>query len=362
MKHWFDAHLDLACLAVNKRDMACDDPASCGGPWLPAAVTLPSLRAGGVVACLGTIFTELGGNGPEGYPEGDAEAAHRRGRAQLEVYRDWVDRGLASLELRRAMRVDAGVGAVRGGMGVSEVVRDSPTGRMAESGRLHVGILMECADPIREPDELAWWVGAGVMAVGMAWGRGSRYAGGNGQPGVGLTDLGRDLVEAMDAQGVIHDLTHLSQRATDELLELTDRPVMASHSNVRAMVDPKNERHLSDETIVEIGRRGGMIGVNLVSNFIDPEVKREPPTRARHSMLIDHIERIAELMGRRDGVGLGSDMDGGFSAAWLPQGIDSPSDLHRIPDALSERGWSEEEVEGFRFENWARFVRMNAPG
>jgi len=362
--HWFDAHLDLACLAVNKRDMTSDNLATCGGPWLPASVTLPSLQAGGVVACLGTIFTDLGGDGPEGYPGGDAEAAYKRGRAQLEVYRDWQERGLITLGLRQALRIDAGVGAVRGGMGAAEVVSESSAKRMANTGKLHIGILVECADPIRTPDELAWWVEAGVVAVGMSWGNGSRYSGGNAQTSggsVGITDIGKDFIAAMDERGVIHDCSHLNQRSTDDLLSLTDRPVMASHSNVRALVDPANERHLADATITEIGDRGGMVGVNLVSNFIEPDVTRDPPTRARLSKLLDHIDRIAELMGRRDRVGLGSDMDGGFSADWLPQGINTPSDLTIITDGLQDRGWTEEETEGFRFGNWAHFIANNAP-
>ncbi|MCB9847660.1 MAG: membrane dipeptidase [Phycisphaeraceae bacterium] len=360
--HWFDAHLDLACLAVNKRDMTCADLAKVTGPWLPAAVTLPSLRAGGVVACLGTIFTEMNGNDAEGYPEGDVEAASRRGRAQLEVYRTWVDQGHIALGLRQALRIDAGVGAVRGGMGAAEVIAESPAPKMAQSGKLHVGILVECADPIRSPEELSWWVDAGVVAIGLSWSHGSRYSGGNGTPGVGINAQGREFIAAMDELRVIHDLSHLSQQSTEDLLELTDRPVMASHSNVRAFVNSYPERHLADETIAEIGRRGGMVGVNLVSNFIDPKVTHDPPTRARLSKLFDHIDRIAELMGRRDGVGLGSDMDGGFGSDWLPQGIDAPRDLGIIADGLRDRGWSEEDIEGFRFGNWARFIAANAPG
>jgi len=359
--HWFDAHLDLACLAVNKRNMASASLKDAGGPWQPASVTLPSLQAGGVVACLGTIFTEMKGDGPEGYPEGDVEAAHKRGRAQLEVYRDWEERGYITLGLRKALRVDAGVGAMRGGMGVAEVVHVPASQRMAATGKLHLGILVECADPIRTPDELQWWVDAGVIAVGLSWGHGSRYSGGNSQPGVGITDIGKEFIAAMDDLSVIHDLSHLSQRSTEDLLALTDRPVMASHSNVRALVEPENERHLADDTITEIGRRGGMIGVNLVSSFIDPKVTRDPPTRARLSKLLDHIDRIAELMGRRDGLGLGSDMDGGFSADWLPQGIDTPGDLGILAEGLQSRGWTPDEIEGFRFGNWARFIAANAP-
>ncbi len=357
---WFDAHLDLACLAVNGRDLAAPLD-SCAGPWLPAAVTLPSLREGQVVAALATIFTESGGKDAEAYPAGDAEAAHARGRAQLEVYHSLRDRGLISIDLPRALRTDNHVGALRAGMGVSEVIPTPASDRLARSSTLHVGILMECADPIRTPDELSWWAEHGVIAIGLAWARGSRYAGGNTQSGVGLTPLGCELVRAMDGRGVVHDLAHLSQRATEELLELTDRPVIASHCNCRALLPGDNERHLADSTNREVARRAGVIGVNLVSNFLDPEARETPPRRARFETIFAHIERICELTGSRSHVALGSDMDGGFSANWLPEGVNAPRDLAKISAELSRRAWTDDDIAGFRFHNWARFFSSPLP-
>src|SRR5262245_56367067 len=95
---WFDAHLDLAYLAVCGRDMTAA-PEKAGGPDLPGCVTLPSLAAGNVSACLGTVFTELGGNNPASYAEGDASSAHRAGLAQIATYLSWAERGLVSLGL-----------------------------------------------------------------------------------------------------------------------------------------------------------------------------------------------------------------------------------------------------------------------
>src|SRR5689334_12521266 len=115
---WFDAHLDLAYLAVNARDMLGPlSPSS--GPHPPAAVTLPAMRGGGVRFALATIFTEAGGTGPEGYPAGNVERAAAVGRAQLEVYLTWRDRGEIALDLRKALRRDPAVGQIRGGMGVA---------------------------------------------------------------------------------------------------------------------------------------------------------------------------------------------------------------------------------------------------
>ena len=341
--HWFDAHLDLAYIAENGRDMHAplDD---CRGRFQPASITLPSMLEGNINACLATVFTEAtdptspnAETGPFTYPFGDADAAYRAGMRQILLYRAWRDAGLVS---RMPLR-----------------------GQQAEQSEapIQLGVLVECADPITDPDELDQWVDLGVVAIGMAWWHQSRYAGGNGtdhrKPGNGLTDLGRALAKRMDELGVVHDLSHLSQRATDELLELTDAPVIASHSNCRALMgDPdtkNNQRHLTDETIKEIASRGGVIGFNLLSDFITPGIKKKQ--RAPIQDCIKHIEHICNLTGSTKHIGLGSDMDGGFGADGLPEGINAPADLTLLTDALQQAGWSNDDLANFAHANWERF-------
>ena len=367
---WFDAHLDLAYLAVCGRDMGAhldeiNGPKAKGavGPHPPAAITLPSLREGGVLDVLGTIFTETNGTGPEGYPEGDATAAHEVGLRQLRVYHNWVH--------------DSGVRLThfRDGDGHAPGASDDPAERAYRSKtRTHtdesirMGILVENADPIRSPDELGWWVERGVVAIGLAWWTPSRYAGGNGTD-LGLSDLGREMIKAMDAHHVVHDLSHLSQRATDELLGATDRPVIASHSNPRALLgamdNPGWQRHLSDETIKEIARRGGVIGLNLCANFLRflPGETGSPAGPAQSSEkdrptiedALALVEHVCDVAGSRAHVGLGSDMDGGFSATQMCAGVEKPADLIKLSTTLRASGWSREEVEGFQRGNWLRF-------
>lgn len=354
MQDWFDGHLDLAYLAELGRDMHA--PLSdCRGQLQPAAVTLPSLRDGGVRACLGTIFTEAietspgsaggpltlakssGDAGAYMYPAHDVLAAWKAGMRQLKLYQAWQGAGVIRLMPRR--------------------------GQVAATGgdALVLGILMEGADPIENPDDAEVWADAGVIAVGLSWWRGSRYAGGNGTPGRGLTDIGRELVGRLDRLGVVHDLSHLSQQATDELLELTPATPIASHSNCRALLEPDNERHVSDETIREIGRRGGMIGLNLVRNFIRTGIRREDPKdRPTVAEAVRHVEHVCAIVGNRRCVGLGSDMDGGITANDLPEGINQPSDLRLIAEELQRLGWSDAEIRGFAYENWARFWRGGA--
>lgn len=364
---WCDAHLDLAYFAVNGRDMlaALDRNA---GPHAPASVTLPSLREGNVRIVLATIFTEPGGDTTqfaEAYAEGDFDRAHVVGRAQLEAYLTWRDRGEIVLDRFASLGAGAAVGSIRGGMGVAELVPLSAEARLSAADRartaaqrrgpgpIHVGILIENADPIRSPGELAWWVERGVVAIGLAWARSSRYAGGNTSTD-GLSSLGKELVGEMDRLGVVHDASHLSDVAFDDLCSVTSRRIIASHSNSRAITDPsgKNQRHLTDAQIREIVRRDGVIGLNVLSTFLRPGIDKL--SRATIDDAIRHIEHVCELAGDRAHVGLGSDMDGGFAADRMPVGIDAPRDLVKLAEALHARGWSDAEVNGFTSGNWLR--------
>lgn len=342
---FFDAHLDLAYLAETGRDLHApvDD---CRGRYQPASVTLPELAAANVTHCLGTIFTEAitdptapdAETGPFAYPADDALAAWKAGMRQLKLYHAWRDAGVISLMPKRGQPAET-------------------TG-----APLTLGILMECADPIETPDQLDDWSDAGVIAIGMSWWHASRYAAGNGikpsSSNDGLTTLGRELATRMDELNIVHDLSHLSQQSTEDLLAHTNAPVIASHSNCRAlfpgMVVTEAQRHLADDTIKEIARRGGVIGINLYSRFLTTS---PPPARAQLDDVIAHINHICELTQSRAHVALGSDADGGFAANRLPEGINKARDYPRLAEALRNTSWNDEEIAGFCSENWLRFWR-----
>lgn len=362
---WFDAHLDLACLAVCGRDLT-KFPLDGGGPFQPAALSFPTMRSGNVRACLGTIFTEADGADEVGYPAADADAAHARGIAQLNRYHGWHRMGIIELTDMRPRRSEPGMLQMK----LPPPVARDPSG----AAPIQLSILMECADPIRTPDELPWWVERGISVIGMAWGKGSRYTAGNmtvgptGHPGI--APIGRELVSAMDALGVVHDASHLSWQAMDDLFTMTDALIVASHSNCSARLEwpargsskdtPPNQRHLRDEHIKEIGRRGGVIGLNLVRNFIRSGLNREDPNdRPSVDEAADHVEHICSVMGHRRGVGLGSDLDGGITRNEIPSGINSHADMRLISDALRRRSWSDADIRGFEWVNWARVLGLN---
>lgn len=365
MNTWFDAHLDLAYLAVNGREMGV--PLDRGsGPHAPAGVTLEEMKAGRVRFALGTIFTEVDGTGPEGYPAGDFARAHAVGRAQLEVYLTWRDRGWIGLDRFARIKADPSVGEIRGGMGVAEVVPlalEKRLARLPKSPPVDVGILMENADPIRSAAELGWWQERGLVAVGMAWAKSSRFAGGNSSTD-GVSAEGRELAREMDRLGIVHDASHLSDRAFEDLCGLTGKRVIASHSNCRGIADASgaNQRHLTDAQIREIARRDGVIGLNLYSKFLVPGTGTPSGApwpadrRATVEHALAHVERICAITGSTKHVGLGSDFDGGFAADRTPEEIDTIAMLDRLAEGLraGPRNWADADIRAFTCGNWLR--------
>lgn len=335
---WFDGHLDLAMLAELGRDLRAPLHAA-HKPGEPAAVTFDSLAQGRVTHCLATIFTEPDGprDQPTAYPATDPEAANAAGLRQLNRYQDWYRPHFYARLNNTPLPADSGPHAP------------------------DFLILIENADPILDPEDLPDWREAGVVAIGLAWAKPSRYAGGNASDG-GVTDLGRALIGHMDRLGIVHDASHLSDNAFWQLADLSDQPIIASHSNCRTLLGGgdrgENQRHLHDDQIRLIIQRGGVIGLNLYSTFLCPPHPHPAATRATIDHCITHIQHVCDIAGDRLHVGLGSDMDGGFSASRLPVGIDSPADLHRLADALAALGWSDTDIHNFAWANWARFWRI----
>jgi membrane dipeptidase len=326
---WIDGHLDLAYLALCGRDLRvpCPDPAA-------GCVSLPALREAQVGLVLATIFTEPGVTDPSqlyGYGSSeDLDDAERAGQRQLEVY--------------DGLEAEGEIGIVR---------RSSDLGAPSRGPGPQAILLIEGADPIRSPDDAERWFAGGVRVVGMSWAAGTRYAGGNGNPGP-LTPLGLELVSVMDDLGMIHDASHLADESFDGLLTHARGAIVATHSNCRALAGD-SQRHLRDDQITEIARRGGIIGLNLCANFL------VPGGRAAIRDCVAHIERVCEITGHRRGVGLGSDMDGGFAPGDLPAGLDHPRKLEALADALRDAGWPDEDIEGFRYANWRSFFERNLP-
>lgn len=332
-----DAHLDIAYNALRGRDVrlpaAHQNPDNDGIP----SVGLPDLREGNVNLVFATLFCmPHSGDADCGY-RSPAEA-HAAAREQLAWYLEQ--------ERARELRIIRSEADLHGFLG--------KTGNPPPPVRPAAVLLLEGADPIRDPDDAADWYRAGIRIVGLAW-KQTRYAGGTGHPGP-LTADGVTMVRALDRLHMIHDVSHLAERSFWQLLELSSGPVMASHSNCRAIVP--TDRHLSDEMIRALVARGGIIGINFYDRFLLPP-EDYGSRRASLSDVVRHIRHICDLAGSANHVAIGTDMDGGISADRLPMEIRTSADLPRVADALAASGFDDIQVHSVLAGNWIMFLRSN---
>jgi membrane dipeptidase len=235
-------------------------------------------------------------------------------------------------------------------------------GEKTASPRIGWVISMEGGEAIADPSELEEWFQGGLRAIGPAW-VSTRFTGGTLEPGP-LTDDGRELLDAMADLGMILDLSHMAEDAVLESLDRYPGVLIASHSNVRALLpgSDKPDRHLSDPVIQGIAEREGVIGIIPYNCFL---LGGWMPGDPRHLVTIDHviaqIDYICQRIGDARHVAIGSDFDGGFGLDKIPIGLDSIADLGLIGDALGARGYSREDVEAILGRNWLSILRRALP-
>jgi membrane dipeptidase len=319
------------------------------GPGGIAMSGLPELRRGGFGVVFGTIFAlPLREEGQQtkqrsqGYR--NAEEAYRVGQAQLSYYRQLAENTGISLILSRDDLTDL----VAAWHATREDDRERPFGLV---------ILMEGADPIRSPGEVASWFAQGLRIVGLAW-QGTRYSGGTHAPGP-LTPAGKDLLGEMERMGLILDTSHLAEESFWQALERFHGPVIASHSNCRALTP--TDRHLSDDMIRALVERDGVIGIVAANPFLDGMWRRDNRFDVHLERMVQHIDHICQLTGDALHVGLGSDIDGGFGRDETPVELETVADMPMLADALCGAGYSEEDVVRIMGGNWQRFLERALP-
>lgn len=211
-------------------------------------------------------------------------------------------------------------------------------------------------------------------------------------PHKGLTDLGKQVVQRMNQLGMIIDVSHAGDQTFWDVISLSTKPIIASHSSVYSLVP--HRRNLKDEQIKAIAKNGGVIQINFNPGFIDSSFdKKEIAFFKKHaaendsliksgmgdfyamsylynkyaeeanairpplSLIIDHIDHIVKLAGI-DYVGLGSDFDG---INLTPQQLDDVTNYPLITKALVERGYSKKDIRKILGDNFLRVLKANEP-
>lgn len=165
-------------------------------------------------------------------------------------------------------------------------------------------------------------------------------------PHNGLSAFGYNVVEEAEKLGIVIDVSHASDKTFDDVMNITKKPVIASHSNARAVCNHK--RNLTDAQIKSIAARGGVIGINLYSDFLVNS------GNARLLDIIKHIEHIAALAGTSC-IGIGADFDG-IDA--MPQEITGVENLKDIIETLLRHNYSEDHVKAIAGGNFVRLMHQ----
>lgn len=235
-----------------------------------------------------------------------------------------------------------------------------------EEGMLAILLSFEGVEPLGlNPELLNFFHSAGVRGMGLAHARrnqacdGARYSASPHNDGCGLTDFGVELVRRAEELGMLIDVSHLNDPGTADVLSLVSGPVIASHSNCRALNPTK--RNLTDEQIRAIADRGGVVGVNGCSAIVS-----DRPDGVSMEMLANHVDRLVQV-GGIDHVGLGFDIaemimpDSYIEVNGFRQRIrdivPGYAGLPLLTDTLRQRGYTEEELSKIYSGNFLRVFR-----
>lgn len=228
-----------------------------------------------------------------------------------------------------------------------------------ETGKLAISLHIEGAEAIdTEFHALEELYERGLRSIGLVWSRENAF--GYGVPmsypaspdiGPGLPEAGRELVRVCNKLGVLLDVSHLNEKGFWDLAGITDRPIVASHSNVHSIC--ASSRNLTDKQLDAIKESGGLVGVNFHVAFLRPDGKFQKDTSLE--VVADHTAYLVDRLGE-DHVGLGSDYDGCIP----PADLSDVTGLPRLFDVLRERGFSSDTLRKLAFENWLSMLEKSA--
>lgn len=329
-----------------------------GKRWDVGHVDIPRLRAGGVHAPFFALWTPVYFSG--------AEAVRR------------------TLDLRDAMQsvLDSHSDKVELATTATDIKR------IVKAGKIAVFLTVEGGHTIDDDLRvLRMYYQLGIRSMTLTHSRNNNWADSatDTPEHNGLTDFGKDIVREMNRLGMLVDLSHVSDKTFYDALAVTSKPVIISHSSMRAISDVP--RNVTDEMLWALAKNGGVIGISFGEGFINPsdakalqqdietetissaltgralddhaaeDVRKLFGTRVKVAATVDdvanHIDHAVKIAGI-DHVGIGSDYDG---ISGPPNGLDDVSRMPALIAVLLERGYKKRDLKKLLGENFLRVIR-----
>lgn len=349
-----DAHLDLSMNAlewnrdlrmpieaIREREKGLTDKLDRG----KGLVSIPELRKGNiglVVATQIARFVEPGSSLPGWH---SPEQAWAQTQGQLAWYKVMEDMGEMAM------------------IGNREKLESHINMWMKEDANLShkpIGYILslEGADSLVDLSYVERAYAYGLRAIGPAHYGPGRYAPGTGMTGP-FSRQGLELLKEMQRLNMILDITHLTDEAFWQAIDLYQGPIWASHHNCRALV--QHQRQLTDEQIKALIDRDAVIGGVLDAWMLCNGWVRgssDPRTAGvKLERLVDHYDHICQLAGNSRHIAIGSDLDGMFGKEQSPYDMDTIADLGMLERILRQRAYENEDISNVMHGNWLRFLR-----
>ncbi len=185
----------------------------------------------------------------------------------------------------------------------------------------------------------------GIRSIGLTWNGKNEIGTGVGESDEGLTPFGIEVVKEMNKLGMLIDVSHLSPKGFWDVIEYTNKPIIASHSNAIELCNHK--RNLTAEQFKAIVSNGGVVGINFFPYFLNNKGE------ASHKDIIKHIEYFMGLGGENH-IGLGSDFDG---IDKTPRDINGIQDIDIIFNALLQLNYSQAQVNKIAGGNFMNVIK-----
>lgn len=187
----------------------------------------------------------------------------------------------------------------------------------------------------------------GVTAITLTWNDSNEIGdGAMVKNPAGLTEFGKQAVREMERQGVLIDISHASEPLFWSVVEHTEKPFLATHSNSKQVTD--HPRNLTDEQFLTVCRRGGLVGLNLCTAFL------RVPGVADMDDMVRHADHFLALGGEKN-LALGSDFDG---ISELPDGMTGVESIEALAEYFLRRNYPASLIDGIFYENARNFLNF----
>jgi len=209
-------------------------------------------------------------------------------------------------------------------------------------------LAIEGGNIIETLDDLRFFANMGILYITITWNYHNKWADA-AFPKIpehnGLSNEGKKLIREMERYGILPDVSHCSEKTFYDIIEITDMPVIASHSDAYKLFN--HFRNLKDIQIKEIAKKEGIIGVNFYCGFLNGRKK------CTIDDVVKHIKYISDIGGINT-VAIGSDFDG---ITIVPKGLESPAKYPLLAEKLLKNGFSEEDVSKIFYKNALRVFK-----